>query len=561
MQKYSDTREIQISQITPQQDAENREKVLSDQTYIGTFSWIRPDGEENYIEYTAAQLDINSRRFTIGIDHDITDHRRVERALLESEERYRSLFEGVSIGLYRTLPSGQILDANKADIDLLGYPDRNTFLTVNAKDIYVDPEVRDKKLIGINSNGFIDSEIQLRRYDGTQVWVHNIVKAVKDDQGNVLYYDGIIEDITERKQAEELQARLQQTSKMESIGRLAGGVAHDFNNMLIVIQGSTSLAMMDLNHSDPLYNRLKMIEDASDRANGLTRQLLAFSRKQIIEPKIINMNDVIMNLRKMLGRLIGEDIELQTLLDEDIVNINADPGQMEQIIINLAVNSRDAMTDGGKLTIETSNVFFDEGYCQMHPNTQVGNYVRMTISDTGHGMSQEIREHIFEPFFTTKKLGEGTGLGLATVYGIVKQHNGSIECYSEIGHGTVFKIYLPQTDEGEAINLMESEEPITTTGNEIILLVEDEDFVRDVASDFLRHLGYKVLIAESGKSAFTIAEQYNNTIHLLLTDVVMPGINGRELSEGLLRLHPEMKVLYTSGYTQNVIAHHGILEE
>lgn len=374
----------------------------------------------------------------------------------------------------------------------------------------------------------------------------------------------IFSDVTERKQSEELQTKLQQTSKMESIGRLAGGVAHDFNNMLTVIQGSASLAMMDLNHKDPLYNRLEMIEEASERASELTRQLLAFSRKQIIELKDINLNDIITNLRKMLGRLIGEDIELHVFLSENIFNINADPGQMEQVIINLAVNSRDAMPNGGKLTIETSNVHLDHNYCMKHPETKEGSYVQMTISDNGCGMSEETKKHIFEPFFTTKKAGEGTGLGLATVYGIIKQHNGSIEFYSELGHGTTFKIYLPQINNID-VNINDDENDkdtiVALTGNETILLVEDDNIVREITSEFLKQLGYKALIAENGGSALIITEQYNQRIDLLMTDVVMPGINGRELSERLLKIHPEMKVLYTSGYTQNVIAHHGVLEE
>jgi two-component system cell cycle sensor histidine kinase/response regulator CckA len=681
--QISDTRKIQINHDAPQQETKNQEKAISDQQYIGIFSWIRPDGEDNYIEYTAAQLDINSRRFMIGIDHNITDRRRGERELIENEEKYRALVEGLPDVVMRfdrdarhiyaspsvTKDTGmlpeQFVGKTHRDFGIVSeevctyweqaiarvfgtgepYEKEFEFDSINGPIVYnwrLVPEINEsgnvvsvlsiarditehrkseksyQDMFNSMSNGislheiicdesgkpidyrFIDVNPAFEKITGlsresvigkTALEVlPNLEPYWLDTYGEVAltgvptsfenyskeldkYFEitaysphkgqfvTIFSDITDRKQTEELQLKFQQTTKLESIGRLASGVAHDFNNMLTVIQGSTSLAMMDLNQSDPLFNRLKMIESASDRATGLTRQLLAFSRKQIIEPKIINLNDIITNLRKMLGRLIGEDIELQAFLDETLTNINADPGQIEQIIINLAVNSRDAMPDGGKLTIETSNVFFDEGYCRMHPNTQVGNYVRMTISDSGHGMSEDTKEHIFEPFWTTKKLGDGTGLGLATVYGIVKQHNGSIECYSELDHGTIFRIYLPQNDEGKAAKLEESKKTDIVTGSDTVLLVEDDNFVREVTTDFLKHLGYNVLVAENGGMAFIIAEQYNETIHLLLTDIVMPGINGRQLAERLLKIHPEMNVLYTSGYTQNIIAHYGVLEE
>jgi two-component system cell cycle sensor histidine kinase/response regulator CckA len=492
----------------------------------------------------------------LGIARDITEHRK-------SEKSYHDMFSGMINGFA----------LNEIIYDESGKP-------INYRFIDVNPAF--EKLIGLSSDWVVGNTILDVMPETESYWIDicdgvaltgEPIHSEEYIKGLGKYFEvtvyspqkgqfaTIFSDITDRKQFEELQTRLQQTTKLESIGRLAGGVAHDFNNMLTVIQGSTSLAMMDLNRSDPLYNRLKMIEEASDRATGLTRQLLAFSRKQIIELKIINLNDIITNLQKMLGRLIGEDIELQTFLHENPIYINADTVQIEQIIINLAVNSRDAMPDGGKLTIETSRVFLDENYCRMHPNAQVGNYVQMTITDNGYGMSEDTKEHIFEPFFTTKKLGEGTGLGLATVYGIVKQHNGSIECYSELEHGTIFKVYLPEDVERKVSELEESEKTDIVTGSETVLLVEDDNFVREMTTDFLKYLGYNVLIAENGGMAFIIAEQYNQTIHLLLTDIVMPGINGRQLAERLLKIHPEMNVLYTSGYTQNIIAHHGVLEE
>ncbi|MEK7399290.1 MAG: PAS domain S-box protein [Candidatus Poribacteria bacterium] len=520
---------------------------------------ITKDGIKIPVEVNGKIIEYNGTPAVLGISRDITERKKAEEKLRESKERHRSILQTAIDGFWLVDTQGRLLEANDAYCLMSGYS-MQELLTMSIPDLEAaeTEENTDAHIQKIMAQGADRFESRHRRKDGS-IFDVEISAQYRDTEGGQLV--AFLRDITERKQAEVLQERLQQTSKLESIGRLAGGVAHDFNNMLTVIQGSTSLAMMDLNRSDPLYNRLKMIEDASDRATGLTRQLLAFSRKQIIEPKIINLNDIIANLQKMLGRLIGEDIELQTFLDENPTHINADPGQIEQIIINLAVNSRDAMPDGGKLTIETSNLFLDKSYCRTHPNTQVGNYVLMTISDSGYGMSKDTKEHIFEPFFTTKKPGEGTGLGLATVYGIVKQHNGHIECYSEIDHGTTFKIYLPEDDKGIISKLEESEKTDIVLGSETVLLVEDDNFVREVTTDFLKHLGYNVLIAENGGMAFIVAEQYNQTIHLLLTDIVMPGINGRQLAERLLKIHPEMKVLYTSGYTQNVIAHHGVLEE
>jgi two-component system cell cycle sensor histidine kinase/response regulator CckA len=402
-------------------------------------------------------------------------------------------------------------------------------------------------------------ESRHHRKDGS---IFDVEISVQSRYGQCVAF---LRDITERKQAEELQEKLQQSSKMESIGRLAGGVAHDFNNLLTIIQGSASLGMNGLSKNDPLYDRLKMILETSDRAADLTHQLLAFSRKQFIEMKVINLNNLIDNLYKMLGRLIGEDVDLQIMLSKDIDNINGDTGQIEQVIVNLSANARDAMPKGGKLTIETANVELDEAYCRFHVNTQPGKYVMLVISDNGDGMDDATKENIFEPFYTTKGLGRGTGLGLAIVYGIVKQHNGSIEFYSELGHGTTFKIYLPIV-EGEVSKLIQPIQPEESkkidilTGNETILVVEDEDILREMAVEFLSSIGYNVLSAENGGMALMIAEQHKGMIQLMLTDIVMPNMNGRQLAERLQREHPDMKVLYTSGYTENVIAHHGILD-
>jgi len=372
-------------------------------------------------------------------------------------------------------------------------------------------------------------------------------------------------DITERKRAEEeakaLQEQLRQSQKMEAIGSLAGGIAHDFNNLLTVIKGYSQLSLMELKEGDPLKPNIEEVQKAADRAAGLTRQLLAFSRRQVMEMRVLDPNTLLRDLDKMLRRIIGEDIELVTQLADDLGTIKADPGQVEQVIMNLAVNARDAMTKGGKLTIETANVELDKTYARNHVAVEPGPYVMLSVSDTGVGMTPEVRDRVFEPFFTTKEKGKGTGLGLSTVYGIVKQSGGNIWVYSEPGKGTAFKIYLSRVDEPlEEVGEKVVQKELTGRG-ETILVVEDEEEVRKLAVQILRRQGYTVLEASQGNEASHICEQHKGPIHLMVMDVVMPGMNGRELVKSLEPHHPEMKVLYMSGYTDNAIVHHGILEK
>ena len=365
-------------------------------------------------------------------------------------------------------------------------------------------------------------------------------------------------EVAERKLAEE---QLRQAQKMEAVGKLAGGVAHDFNNLLTAINGHSDLAMRRLKQDDPLYDKLEKIKKAGERAAALTHQLLAFSRKQILQPKVLDLNQVVFEMNKMLQPLIGEDIDLLTKLKPDLGTVKADPGQLEQVLMNLSVNARDAMPKGGKLTIETDNVYMDEEYASRHFSISPGWHVMLAITDTGIGMDEQTQERIFEPFFTTKEVGKGTGLGLSTVYGIVKQSGGSIWVYSELGRGTTFKVYLP------CVNRC-AEEPESSikrnqlsTGHETVLLVEDEEMVREMAKEILEESGYQVLEAKHGHEALLIAEQYLGHIHLMLSDVVMPQMSGRELAEQFAPLRREMKVLYMSGYTDDAIVHHGVLDE
>jgi nitrogen-specific signal transduction histidine kinase/FixJ family two-component response regulator len=373
-----------------------------------------------------------------------------------------------------------------------------------------------------------------------------------------LYYDGLVEDVTERRQLEE---QLRQAQKMEAVGRLAAGLAHDFNNLLTVVIGYSDLLMQRLSADDRLRPAMEEIKKAGEQAASLTRQLLAFSRKQALQPQVLDLSSLLSNVDKMLQRVIGEDIELVTHLPPGLGHVKADPGQIEQVIMNLALNARDAMPQGGQLTLEAANVELDSSYASSHESVVPGHFVMLAMSDTGTGMDAETQAHIFEPFFTTKEKGKGTGLGLSTVYGIIKQSGGNIWVYSEPARGTTFKIYLPRVDQAvELITPGELGVEELSQGSETILLVEDEEAVRSLAREVLECRGYHVLEAKGAIEALQVGEQHKERIHLLLTDVVMPQMSGRELAEHLAPLRPETKVLYMSGYADNAVVHHGLLD-
>ncbi len=366
-------------------------------------------------------------------------------------------------------------------------------------------------------------------------------------------------DITDRNQLEE---QLRQAQKMEAVGRLAGGIAHDFNNLLMVIQGYADLMAERLSENDPLRRNAEQIQTASQRATSLTRQLLAFSRKQMLAPKVLNIQSVVVEMEKILRRLIGEDIQLETSSAADLGLVKADRSQIEQVILNLAVNARDAMPEGGRLTIETANVELDESYSHPPAVLAPGKYVMLAVTDNGCGMDAETQAHIFEPFFTTKEKGKGTGLGLATVYGIVKQSGGYVWVYSEPGRGTSFKVYLPRIDEEKSRQNRDAEPKMRAIprGSETVLLVEDEKGVRELAREYLEMTGYSVIEAENGHTALELAAMHVGEIHLLMTDVVMPGISGRELAERVRSIRPGTKVLFMSGYADQAVVSHGILD-
>lgn len=518
------------------------------------------------LEFKVAESTTHLREANQKLQEDIQVRMQTEIALRESEEKYRGLIETTRTGYVIVDTKGRVLDANPEYVRLTGHTELAEILGRSVLEWTAAPD-RDKNAAAIEQclqYGLVRNlELYYAGIGGRAIPVEINATFINASKGN--QFISLVQDITERRQAEEAlrksEEQLRQAQKMEAVGKLAGGVAHDFNNILTAIRGQSELLLMDLPENDPRRHGVQEILNAADRATSLTRQLLAFSRKQIIQPVVFDLNYLIQNLDKMLRRLIPEDIQITFIPDPDLGGVFADPGQIEQIIVNLAVNARDAMPAGGKLLMETANVELEAEYCQQHAQVKPGRYIMLAMSDTGIGISSDTQSHIFEPFFTTKELGRGTGLGLSMVYGIVKQNRGHIWVYSEPGHGTTFKIYLPRTD---AIREAVEPSPNSATsikGSETILLVEDEDIVREITRKILQKEGYTVLSASSGPMALTIGVQYQEPVHLILSDVLMPGMSGPETVSQLKAGHPLTKVLYMSGHTENAIVHHGVLDQ
>jgi PAS domain S-box-containing protein len=496
----------------------------------------------------------------IGTIRDITERKRVEEAFRESEEHFRKFIENVLLGVYQTTPNGRVLMANPALLRMLGYDSWQELASRNLEDEGFEAgRPRSAFREQIEREGEVGGlEVAWKKRDGSVVFVRESARAFRADDGRVLYYDGIVEDVTEHRRLEE---QLRQAQKMEAIGRLAGGVAHDFNNLLTIIIGYSDLLLEKLSACDGRRLHVEEIKKAGERATSLTRQLLAFSRKQVLQLQILDLDSLLTNVGEMLRRVIGEDIELVTRLPSGLGHVKVDAGQIEQVIMNLAVNARDAMPQGGQLTLEAANVELDSSYVSSQESVLPGHYVMIAVSDTGIGMDAETQAHIFEPFFTTKEQGKGTGLGLATVHGIVKQSEGHIWVYSEPGKGTTFKVCLPRIDQAVEV-IAPTDVPVDelSRGSETILLVEDEDAVCSLVKEVLESSGYEVLEAKGAHEALEVGERHKKHIHLLLTDVVMPHMSGRELAEHLAPLHPETKVLYMSGYADHAVLHHSLLD-
>jgi two-component system cell cycle sensor histidine kinase/response regulator CckA len=478
------------------------------------------------------------------------EHKRNEQALRRSEVRYRSLVQTAVYGIYRSSLAGQFLDVNPALIGMLGYDSALEVLALDPqKDVFVDPGEYSRLVDEFRRNGRMDGfEVRWKRKDGNAITVRISGRAVAggDEPADVL--EAIAEDITERRVLED---QFRQAQKMEAVGRLAGGIAHDFNNLLTVVSGYTEVMLDQLPPGNPLHAKAEAIQQASDRATTLTRQLLAFSRKQILELKVVDVNAIVADMERLLRPLIGEDIELVTQLAASVGCTRADAGQLEQVIMNLVVNAKDAMPNGGKICIRTANVTLDDSHRPENTFIKHGAYIMIQVSDTGQGMDRETQARIFEPFFTTKEKGKGTGLGLSTVYGIIKQSGGYVFVQSELGRGTVFTIYFPRVDEPSEPLGASQVALASAGGSETVLLVEDEDSVRQLVRETLESRGYRVLEAENGNAGLALAASHADTIHLVITDVVMPGLSGHELVQQLVAVRPSIKTLYLSGYAQD----------
>ena len=494
------------------------------------------------------------------VNRDITERKRAEEALQRSEGDFRSVVEYAPYGIYRARADGRFLQANPALQKMLGYASNQEIFAKNLKTEIFRHEAEYTRLTEIltRSEQIKDIEVEWKKQDGAPITVRCSGRRVNDAHGSLAYFEVFAEDVTEKHA---LAKQLQMAQKMEAIGRLSGGIAHDFNNLLGVIIGYAGVLKKALGEHGALQEHAVEIEKAGQRAASLTRQLLAFSRQQVLTPAVLDLNTLAADLEKMLPRLLGEDIQISMELSHDLRKVKADRTQIEQVILNLAINARDAMPSGGHLRIATSNADLDQLYTWNHPGSKVGSYVLLTVADTGIGMNSETLAHIFEPFFTTKEPGKGTGLGLATVYGIVKQSNGYIWVESAPGKGATFQVYLPQHAGEAQKNESRPDRGEPLSGSERILLVEDAEPLRKLAQRFLEMGGFRVVSAGSGEEALQVAADHPGTFDLLLTDVVMPGMNGRALAERLLPREPGMKVLYMSGYTDSFIAGHGVLEK
>ena len=493
------------------------------------------------------------------VNRDVTERKRAEDALRRSEADFRSVVEDAPYGIYRASITGRLLQVNPALQKMLGYEKEQEILSKGlARDIFRHngEYLRFTELLP-RTEEVKDIEMEWQKQDGTPITVRCSGRHVRDENGTPAYFEVFAEDVTEKRV---LEKQLRMAQKMEAIGRLSGGIAHDFNNLLGVIIGYSSVLRKALGPGNALCEHAIEIEKAGQRAAAMTKQLLAFSRQQVLTPEVLNLNTLVTDMEKMLPRLLGEDIEVSLSLDSDLGSVKADQSQIEQVIMNLAVNARDAMPTGGKLKIQTANATLDQSYTRHHPGSREGDFVLLSVTDSGTGMDSVTLAHIFEPFFTTKERGKGTGLGLATVYGIVKQSNGYIWVDSAPGKGASFQIYLP-LHVSQAVAEEQKSIPLERLGgSENILLVEDSEPLRKLAQTYLETGGFRVLSAGSGEEALEVAARHGKTFDLLLTDVVMPGINGRVLAEQLLPRQPGMRVLYMSGYTDSFIAGHGVLE-
>jgi two-component system, cell cycle sensor histidine kinase and response regulator CckA len=536
-----------------------RQSLASTGRWSGQLQFRRPDGNRIPVEMQVSLLPDGG---TVCVCRDLSQHQVAEKARAEAEAKYRMLVEQVNAISYiaEIGISGQWFYVSPQVQAILGYTPEEWLALAPDWAEHIHPDDLPAVLAAEEQSGKglpFQAEFRVRRKDGREVWLSDTAVIAQGSNSHPVM-EGIMVDITERKA---LETQLQQSRKMEAVGRLAGGIAHDFNNLLTIITGYTEMALNRPQMPHEVRADIERIENASGRAAALVRQLLAFSRKQVLQPKILDLNKIVLNLDSLLRRLMDERIEMVTRVKDDIGKVKADPAQIEQVIMNLVVNARDAMPEGGRLVVETCNTELDATYAVDHVSVKPGRYVMLAVSDTGVGMDKQTMAHIFEPFFTTKESGRGTGLGLSTVYGIVKQSGGYIWVYSEPGKGSTFKVYLPRVDESPEDFTAGESTHRAQAGKETILVVEDEEDVRELIQTVLREKGYEVIVSEDPQHAERAAAQFGGEIHLLLTDMVMPGISGRELATRISARRQDIRVLYMSGYTDNVITAGGMLEK
>ncbi len=547
--------------IRPEEDREVFLKEISHSPNgfrrSGVWRHCRKDGSIMHVEIMGFVLRKEGRSEKLILAIDVTERCRIEQALRESEASLKLLVDNAPFGITQSFIEGKRFKSlNPAMLSILGGYSLQEALQLNtAEQVYADPKERDRIIEVMRRSGKLEGwETGLRRRDGSIVPVRITGSFGGGGAAPEVFY-GYVEDMTQQSS---LEQQVRQVQKLEAVGRLAGGMAHDFNNILVVIKLSTELMLAQTTPNSPFSKPLLQISSAADRAASLTRQMLAFGRQQMMQPRIINLNTVVSETTQMLRRVIGEDIQLVTSLSEAVENSRLDPDQVSQVILNLAVNARDAMPEGGMLHIETATVDLDEVYTQEHPPVQPGRYVMLAVSDTGTGIDKSILPRIFDPFFTTKELGKGTGLGLSIVYGIVKQSGGYIWVYSESGHGTTFKLYFPATSASVERPAIRTDSLVRPSG-QLLLVVEDDATIRSNVCECLQQLGYRVLACESAMTALELCAEYGNEIDLVLTDLVMAGKNGHELAMQLTQEYPKVRVLFMSGYSEDSAARRDIL--
>lgn len=526
----------------------------------GIWRHRRKDGSFLFADIKAFAFETNGRYQELVMVNDVTRRTLMEEAVRQSKASLQSLVDNAPFGIVRSLLEQDRFESlNPAMLKMLGGYSLDEAMALEiSTQVYSDPKDRERMITILRRNGIIQGcEVTLVRRDGGKVPVRISGSITRDAHTNGDYFAGYIEDMTQQSA---LERQVRQGQKLEAVGRLAGGVAHDFNNILVVIKLSIELLLAQTTPDSPFSKPLLQVSNAADRAAALTRQLLALGRQQIMQVRVINVNSVVSETSLMLRRIIGEDIRLVTKLCDTLQNSRLDPDQVGQVILNLAVNARDAMPEGGMLHLETSNVELDNAYAQEHPPVQPGRYVMLAVSDTGTGIDKSILPRIFDPFFTTKEVGKGTGLGLSIVYGIVKQSGGYIWVYSESGHGTTFKLYFPAIT-APLENPVEHSMPIARPTGQTILIVEDEAMIRGNVRECLQQLGYRVLEAENGEAALQVCDDSNRKIDLVLTDLVMPGMGGYELAGQLAKRHPAVQMLFMSGYTEDSATRREILSQ